>query len=292
MPPAPGRGADTSGLIMQTPGVGLIDPGIGRKVPESMLERARNPRGASSLPGMRREAQVPWWQRMQEGAANAIAPMFQGQQRATDAETQRMYGEQMGKLDQRLTAYPLETGWKQRPGGPNPPTFNTPTGKQWGAQGAARGMDQLSAYYQNQFPGGPISDEMKVDPAYVKQQLGYNQAYLNGQQGRQNAKTKEEKQRYTDELRRIQTEQTGQRSAGMTMPGMRRRAATGPLGPDDVRDISGVASVMGDPDLGRILGGEDDMMGRGGRKEIADRLGDRGEEFGAMSHLWNNNLFK
>jgi len=42
---------------------------------------------------------------------------------------------------------------------------------------------------------------------------------------------------------------------------------------------------MGDPDLGRILGGEDDMMGRGGRKEIADRLGDRGEEFGAMSHL-------
>lgn len=57
MPPVPGRGADTSGLIMQAPGIGVIDPGIGRKVPEGMLERARNPRRASSLPGMRREAQ-------------------------------------------------------------------------------------------------------------------------------------------------------------------------------------------------------------------------------------------
>jgi len=58
MPPVPGRGADTSGLIMQAPGIGVIDPGIGRKVPEGMLERARNPRRASSLPGMRREAQT------------------------------------------------------------------------------------------------------------------------------------------------------------------------------------------------------------------------------------------
>jgi len=65
------------------------------------------------------------------------------------------------------------------------------------------------------------------------------------------------------------------------------------LSPDDMKDAFGVSSIMVDPDLGRVLGGEDDLGSRKERSEIARNLSRRKHDYGFWSKMnWDNPLYR
>jgi len=142
----------------------------------------------SVVAGMNRSAQTenaPWWERATDRMADFVAPMFEGQQRATDARTQKMYEDRQRGLLSQYDAIPANMSRAElarRMADPNNQDAwsQERLGEQmrdWRSGQAAkdaerrmklkRQMDSLKGLYNRQFPegnemmrnylGGPVS---------------------------------------------------------------------------------------------------------------------------------------